>query len=72
MVLPHRLRIIHAPIYSWEVVLRNSDYRLDEENDVGGEAQNGMGTFEVSAIVGDFVVFDDDEARKEAKDGGAV
>lgn len=72
MILPHRLRVVHAPIYSREVVLRDSNYCLDEENDVGDEAQDGMGTFEVCAIVGDFVVFDDDEAREEAKDGGAV
>jgi len=72
MILPHRLRVIHAPIYSREVVLRDSNYCLDEENDVGDQAQDGMGTFEVCAIVGDFVVFDDDEAREEAKHGGAV
>ncbi len=70
MILPHRLRVVHAPIYSWEVVLRDSDHCLDEENDVGDEAQDRMGTLEV--VVGAFVVFDDDEAREEAKDGGAV
>jgi len=72
MILPHRLRVIHAPIYSWEVVLRDPNYCLNKENDIGNQAQNGMGTFEVCAIVGDFVVFDDDEASEETEDGGAV
>lgn len=70
MVLPQRLRVVHAPINSREVVLRDPNYCLDEEDDVGDDAQDGMGTLEV--VVGAFVVFDDDEAGEEAKNGGAV
>lgn len=72
MVLPHRLCVVHASIYSREVVLRDSNYCLDEENDVGGQAQDSMGTFEMCAIMGDFVVFDDDKAGEEAEDRGAI
>ena len=72
MILPHRLRVLHAPVHGREVVLRDAHDGLDEEDDVGDEAKDGVRGLEVRAGVGDLVVFDDDEAGEEGEDGGAV
>ena len=72
VVLVHRLCIIHGPVQFGGVVLRDAHGGLDGEEEVGDEAKDGVRGLEVGARVGDFVVFDHDEASKEGEDGGAV
>lgn len=72
MVLVDRLGVVHAPEHARRVVLRDADDGLQEEEDVGGEAEDGVRGLEVRAGVGDLVVFDDDEAGEEGEDGGEV
>ena len=72
MVLVHRLCIIHVPEHARDIVLRDTDQGLEDEKDVGDEAEDGVRGAEVGATVGNFVVFDYDEAGEEGEDAGAV
>lgn len=64
MVLVDGLGIIHAAEYVWGVVLGDADQGLQEEEDVRDQAEDGVRGLEVCAAVGDFIVFDDDEAAE--------
>ena len=72
MILVDTLRSLRAPEYTRGIVLGDADDRLQEEEDVGDEAEDGVGGFEMCAGVGDLVVFDDDEGGKEGEDGCQV
>lgn len=72
MILVNTLRVIHAPEHTRDVILCDAHDGLQEEENVGDQAEDGVGGFEVCAAVGDFVVFDDDEGGEEGEDGGHV
>lgn len=72
MVLVDRLGVVDASEDRRDVVLGDADEGLEDEEDVGEQAEDGVRGAEVLAVVGDFVVFDDDEAGDEGEDAGAV
>lgn len=72
MVLIHRLCIIDTAEQGGKVVLRDTDQGLDDEEDVGDEPEDGVRRAEVLAAVGNFVVFDYDEAGDEGQNADAV
>ncbi len=72
VVLVDRLGVVHASEHAGQVVLRDADEGLQEEEDVGDEAEDGVRGLEVQAVVVDLVILDDDEAGEEGEDGGEV
>lgn len=72
MVLVHSLGVVDAAEHCWEIVLRDADEGLDDEEDVGDQAEDGVRGAEVLAAVGNFVVFDYDKAGDESEDAGAI
>lgn len=72
MILVDLLCVSHAAEDGRGVELCDANGGLDEEEDIGDEAEDGVRGLEVRAAVGDFVVFDDDEGGEEREDGGGV
>lgn len=72
VVLVNGLGLINAAEHGREVKLAEANQNLDDQQDVGDEAENGVRRLEVGAIVVYFVVLDDDEAGDESKEGGPV
>lgn len=72
VVLVDFLGVVDATEQGRDVVLGDSDDGLEEEEDVGDEAKDGVRGLEVVAAVGDFVVFDHDEGGDEGEDRGQV
>ncbi len=72
MILVDALSLVRAPEYTGCIVLGDADDRLDEEENVCDETEDGVRGFEVRARVGDLVVFDDDEGGNEGQNGGQV
>ena len=68
MVFIQRLGIVHTPVESRGVILRNPDNSLNAKEDVRDEAENGVGRNEMIPRVGDFVVLDDDQTSNEGQD----
>lgn len=72
MVFVQSLRIVDAPVESRREVLRYPDDRLQRDEDVGYQSQDGVRGFEVRAAMVYFVVFDDDEAGDGGEHGYIV
>lgn len=72
MVLVDALGIFRATEETGSVILSDTHNGLEEEEDVGDETQDGVRGFEVCAVVGDLVVFDDDEGGDESENGGQI
>lgn len=72
MVLVNGFGIIDAAEKLRGVVLRYTDQHLKEKEDVGGETENAMGGCEMGGTVGEFVIFDDDEAGEKGKKASDV
>jgi len=62
MVLVQLLRIVLATVETWREVLCGADKDLDDDQDVGDQAQDGVRGDKVIARVRQLVVFDDDQA----------
>ena len=62
MVFVKRLRVVDAAEQARNVVLRDADQGLDEEEDVDDQAKDVMGRSEMSTVVGKFVIFNDNES----------
>ena len=65
MVFVDGLRIIHASIEAWGVILGYSHHSLDSEDDVGYESKDAMWGGEVGGPMGEFVVLDYYEGGKK-------
>lgn len=72
MVLVNRLGVINAAEQTRDIVLRDAHQGLDEEENVDDQAQDVMGGSKMGAIVGKFVIFDDNESGQECEDTGAI
>jgi len=72
VVLVDALRVVHAPVQTRCEKLRDADQRLDDDEDVGDEAEDGVWGLKMYAIVRELVVFDDDEAGDEGEDADVV
>lgn len=72
MIFPHGLGVIDAAEQCGDVVLRDADEGLEEEEDVDKETEDVVRGTEVGAVVGEFVVFDDDEAAQQGQNAGTV
>jgi hypothetical protein len=72
VVLVQLLRILHSAVQRGHKVLSDSDDRLDEDQDVGDEPEDGVRGDEVGAAVADLVVFDYDEAGEGGEEGDVV
>lgn len=72
MVLVNGFGIIDAAEKLRGVVLRYTDQHLKEKKDVGGETENPMGGCEMGGTVGEFIIFDDDEAGEKGKKASDV
>jgi hypothetical protein len=72
VVLVQLLRILHPAVQRGHKVLRDADDRLDEDQDVGDEAEDGVRRDKVRAAVADLVVFDHDEAGEGGEEGDVV
>lgn len=58
------LRVVLSTVELRYKVLCEADYCLDEEKDVGDQAEYGVRGFEVGAVVGCLVVYDHDESAE--------
>lgn len=65
VVLVDGFGVIHASVDARGVVLRYTHDGLDTEEDVCDEAEDAVWGGEVGAVVGEFIVFDYDEAGEE-------
>lgn len=72
MILVHALRILHTAIQRRHKVLREPDERLDQQQDVGDEPQDGVRGLEMRPLVCEFVDLDDHEAGDGGGGGGDV
>jgi len=72
VVFVQLLRIVDASVKSGQEVLRDTHKRLNDDQDVGDQAEDGVGRLEVSAVVRDLVVLDDDEAGDRGEKGDVV
>lgn len=72
MVLVDTLGVIHAPEHFGGIVLRYPHDGLQEEEDVGDKAEDGVRGLEVRPAVADLVVFDYHQGGQEGEDGGCV
>lgn len=72
MVFVDALGIFYGPKDRWGVKLRDPDDGLQEEQDVGNNAKDGMGGFEVHARMRDFIVLDHYEAGDKGEGAGGV
>jgi hypothetical protein len=75
VVLVQFLRIVDSAVQRGYKVLRDSDDRLDEDEDIGDQPEDGVGGHEVRAVVADLVVLDHDEAgeggeQRDVVEGG--
>lgn len=60
VVLVQRLGVIDAAVQLWGIVLCEPNESLNGEKDVCDQTEDGVCRYKVGAIVGDFVVLDDD------------
>jgi hypothetical protein len=72
VVLVQLLRILHPAVQRGHKVLRDADDRLDEDQDVGDEAEDGVRRDKVRAAVADLVVFDHDQAGEGGEERDVV
>ena len=72
VVLVQLLRILHSAVKRRHKVLGDSDDSLDEHQDVGYEAEDGVRRDEVRTAVADLVVFDHDQAGEGGEQGDVV
>lgn len=72
MVLVDGLGVVDAAEEAGDVVLRDADQGLQDEDDVGDQADDAVGGVEMWGAVGEFVIFDDDQAGDEGEGAGAV
>lgn len=72
MILPYLLRIVNAAIQRRDEVLRESHQRLQKQENVGQETEDGVRRFEVCAAVADLVDFDYHEAGYEGGEADVV
>jgi hypothetical protein len=67
VVLVDFLRIVHAAVNLWHVVLCESHEGLDVDENIKGEAEAGVRGFKVLVARAGFVHLDDDEARSQGR-----
>jgi hypothetical protein len=72
VVLVQLLRILHPAVQRGHKVLSNADDRLDQDQDVGDEAEDGVRRDKVRAAVADLVVFDHDQAGEGGEERDVV
>lgn len=72
VILVNGLGVVDAAIKRWDVKLGKANQGLDEQQDVGGEADNGVGGLEVSAVVAGLIVINDNKGSQESEKGSAV
>lgn len=72
MILIQTLRILYPSIQPWSEVLRNPYECLQDEEDVRDEPENRVRRFEMCPIVGEFVVFNHDEACDAGEESDVV
>lgn len=72
VVLPHGLGILLAPVQRRGVILREADDGLQEQKDVGYEAEDGVRRLEVLVAGALLVDLDDDEAGEQGGDAEEV
>ncbi len=72
MIFVDRLGIVDAAEYAWDVVLRNSNESLDDEEDVNYQTDDVVGGAKVGTVVGKFVVLNNDKPANESQDADPV
>jgi len=72
VVLVQLLCILDAAVQRGHKVLGDANNRLDEHQDVGDEAEDGVRRDKVRAAVGDLVVLDHDQAGEGGEQGDVV
>ena len=72
MILVNSLGVVDAAIKRRDVQLGKANQCLDEQQDVGGEADNGVGGLEVSAVVAGLIVVDDNKGGQKSEKGSAI
>lgn len=72
VVLVNGLGVVHAAEQLRDVVLRDADEGLQDEEDVGDEAELAVLGVKVRFPAGELVVFDHNQAGDEGESAGAV
>lgn len=72
MILVYGLGIIWSTVKTLGIVLSDSYQRLQDEKDIGYKPEDGMRGDEVCPSMVDLIVFYDDQAGYEGKDGSDV
>ena len=67
MIFPYGLCIIFPAVYNGEVILRDTYQSLDDEENVGDQAEDSVWGHEMGSPVGNLVVLDDHEAGDKSE-----
>lgn len=72
MILVNGFGIVDAAVEGRKVKLGEANQGLNQQQNVGGEADNGVGRLKVGTIVGGFIVIDDNKGGEKSEKGGSV